>query len=59
MGVTRLGPMGLPFAGGTAAGPKTEFIALKKQECVGVKGRLIRSSSFKRISAYILTILGA
>jgi len=59
MGVTRLGPMGLPFPGGAAAGAKDPFVGLKKQECVGSKGKLIRSSAFKRISSFILTILGA
>ena len=59
MAVTRLGPiMALPFTGGDAPGPKTEAIALAKQESVGRKGYLMRSSAFKRISSYILTILG-
>jgi len=58
MGVTRLGPMGLPFPGGAASGPKTPFAGLAKQESVGYKGRLLRSSAFKRISSFILTILG-
>ncbi len=58
MGVTRLGPMGLPFPGGAASGPKDEFVAANRQECVGRKGYLVRSSAFKRISSFILTILG-
>jgi len=57
MSVTNLGPMGLPFPGGTF-GAKSEQAALKKQDCVGGKRYLVRSSAFKRISAYILTILG-
>ena len=58
MGVTRLGPMGVPFPGGAAAGAKDPFVSINRRECVGRKGYLVRSSAFKRISSFILTILG-